>query len=64
MRKLDFCSNCAADQHLCFRNIDKENPLLVFSGGQGNPNPMVHRPEGWDFPFQLYTNDRFYFSHI
>ena len=21
-------------------------------------------PEGWDFPVPLYTNDRFYFSHI
>ena len=21
-------------------------------------------PEGWDFPVSLYTNDRFYFSHI
>ena len=21
-------------------------------------------PEGWDFPISLYTNDRFYFSHI
>ena len=21
-------------------------------------------PEGWDFPVPLYTDDRFYFSHI
>ena len=71
--------NSAADQCLCFRYIDKENPSLVFSwdreiptggstvpvGNEASPSfPLNGGPEGWDFPVPLYTNDRFYFSHI
>ena len=28
MRKPAFCSNCTADQHICFRYIESKNPLL------------------------------------
>ena len=59
--------------------MDKENPSLVFSWGREIPTrgstvpvgneaspsfPLNGGPEGWDFPVPLYTNDRFYFSHI
>ena len=92
MRKPAFCicknkgadqlrGNRAADQHLCFHYIDKENPSLVFSGDReiptrGSTVPVGNEawlrrvshwnggPKGWDFPVPLYTNDRFYFSHI
>ena len=78
MRKPAFCicenkdadqlrGNREADQRLCFRYTDKENPSLVFSGDREIPTRGSTVPvgnEAWDFPVPLYTNDRFYFSHI
>ena len=60
-------------------SLYKENPSLVFSwnreiptrgstvpvGNEASPSfPLNGGPGGWDFPVPLYTNDRFYFSHI
>ena len=40
------CGNHTADQHLCFRFIDKENPSLVFSGDREIPNRRSTVPVG------------------
>ena len=75
MSPWEWCNN----KFPSLREQDKENPSLVFSwdreiptrgstvpvGNEASPSfPLNGGPEGWDFPVPLYTNDRFYFSHI
>ena len=70
MRKPAFCmceikdadqlrGNCEADQRLCFRYIDKENPSLVFSGDREIPTRGSTVPVGNEaspsFPLERWT---------
>ena len=53
--------------HLCSVGTGKsqpEGPPFQWETRLRSVSHWNGGPEGWDFPVPLYTNDRFYFSHV